>query len=164
MTELFRNGAGAAAIQQLAGHADLATTQRYADLDANDLRSAIELIDGNGVETALGDGATKPSRVARKLSVSAVVRENNAPRLVRPPKAKVDSSILAGGATFFFEETTQNGCGRCSCGTEAALAIRTDRDAIGRSGTWAGAMGGQRATDGIQSCCGQHDTGTRSEA
>jgi hypothetical protein len=23
------------------------------------------------------------------------------------PKAKVDSSILAGGATFFFEETTQ---------------------------------------------------------
>ena len=60
VTELFRNGAGAAAIQQLAGHADLATTQRYADLDANDLRSAIERIDGNSVETALGDGATKP--------------------------------------------------------------------------------------------------------
>jgi hypothetical protein len=46
VTELFRNGAGAAAIQQLAGHAELATTPRYADLDANDLRSAIELIDG----------------------------------------------------------------------------------------------------------------------
>jgi site-specific recombinase XerD len=60
VTELFRNGAGAAAIQQLAGHADLATTQRYADLDANDLRSAIDLIDGNGVETALGDGVKKP--------------------------------------------------------------------------------------------------------
>jgi len=60
------------------------------------------------------------------------------------PKAKVASSILAGGATFFFEETTQNGGNRCSCGTKAALAIRTERDAIGRSGTWAGAMGGQR--------------------
>ena len=60
VTELFRNGAGAAAIQQLAGHADLATTQRYADLDANDLRSAIERIDGNSVETALGDDSAKP--------------------------------------------------------------------------------------------------------
>ena len=60
VTELFRNGARAAAIQQLAGHADLATTQRYADLDANDLRSAIERIDGNSVETALGDDSAKP--------------------------------------------------------------------------------------------------------
>lgn len=60
VTELFRNGAGAAAIQQLAGHADLATTQRYADLDANDLRSAIERIDGNSVETALGEHSRKP--------------------------------------------------------------------------------------------------------
>jgi integrase len=60
VTELFRNGASAAAIQQLAGHADLATTQRYADLDANDLRSAIERIDGNSVETARGDGVAKP--------------------------------------------------------------------------------------------------------
>jgi integrase len=59
VTELFRNGASAAAIQQLAGHADLATTQRYADLDANDLRSAIERIDGNGVETARRDGGEK---------------------------------------------------------------------------------------------------------
>lgn len=60
VTELFRNGAGAAAIQQLAGHADLATTQRYADLDANDLRSAIARIDGNGVEMALNDDSNKP--------------------------------------------------------------------------------------------------------
>jgi len=59
VTELFRNGASAVAIQQLAGHADLATTQRYADLDANDLRSAIERIDGNGVVTARGDDAAK---------------------------------------------------------------------------------------------------------
>jgi site-specific recombinase XerD len=60
VTELFRNGASAVAIQQLAGHADLATTQRYADLDANDLRSAIARIDGNGVETARGDDTAKP--------------------------------------------------------------------------------------------------------
>jgi integrase len=60
VTELFRNGAPAPAIQMLAGHSDLATTQRYADLDANDLRSAIARIDGNSVETVRGDGAAKP--------------------------------------------------------------------------------------------------------
>jgi integrase len=53
VTELFRRKAPAPAVQQLAGHADLTTTQRYADFDANDLRSAIECFDGNGVETAL---------------------------------------------------------------------------------------------------------------
>jgi integrase len=61
VSELFRNGASAVAVQQLAGHADLATTQRYADLDASDLRKAIERIDGNGVETALANIAAKPS-------------------------------------------------------------------------------------------------------
>ena len=38
----------------LAGHADLATTQLYADLDANDLRNAIERIDG--AEASNGGG------------------------------------------------------------------------------------------------------------
>jgi integrase len=60
VTELFRSGAGAAAIQQLAGHADLATTQRYADLDANDLRSAISRLDGENVETSIGESAREP--------------------------------------------------------------------------------------------------------
>ena len=60
VSELFRNGASAVAVQQLAGHADLATTQRYADLDANDLRRTIERIDGNGVETAPADSVAKP--------------------------------------------------------------------------------------------------------
>jgi integrase len=54
LTELFRNGASARAIQMLAGRADLATTQLYADLDANDLRSAIERIDGEGREASRG--------------------------------------------------------------------------------------------------------------
>lgn len=52
VTELFARGASAPVIQKLAGHSDLATTQRYADVDASDLRGAIALLDGNGVETA----------------------------------------------------------------------------------------------------------------
>jgi integrase len=55
VTELFRNRAPAIAVQQLAGHADLTTTQRYADFDANDLRSAIECIDGKDVEMRKAD-------------------------------------------------------------------------------------------------------------
>ena len=43
VTELFRRGASAPVVQQLAGHADLTTTQRYADMGANDLRAAIAL-------------------------------------------------------------------------------------------------------------------------
>lgn len=56
VTELFRNGVSAAVVQRLARHSDLATTQRYADVDASDLRSAIERLDGNGVEAATRDG------------------------------------------------------------------------------------------------------------
>jgi integrase len=50
-TELFARGASAPVIQKLLGHSDLATTQRYADVDADDLRGAIALLDGNSVET-----------------------------------------------------------------------------------------------------------------
>jgi site-specific recombinase XerD len=52
VTELFGRGASAPVIQKLVGHSDLATTQRYADVDADDLRGAIALLDGNSVETA----------------------------------------------------------------------------------------------------------------
>ncbi len=41
VTELFRKGIGAPTVQRLAGHAELSTTQRYADMTANDLRAAI---------------------------------------------------------------------------------------------------------------------------
>ena len=47
-TELFRRGASAPVVQQLLGHRDLATTQRYADLVASDRRAAIALFDGAG--------------------------------------------------------------------------------------------------------------------
>ena len=42
-------------MQALAGHADLATTQRYAHVVAGDLRKAIATFgDGNGVVTGPG--------------------------------------------------------------------------------------------------------------
>jgi integrase len=41
VTELFRRGAPARAVQALAGHADLETTQKYAHVAAVDLRTAI---------------------------------------------------------------------------------------------------------------------------
>ena len=44
VSELFRRGAPAHVIQALARHSDLKTTQRYADLDANDLRAAVNLL------------------------------------------------------------------------------------------------------------------------
>jgi integrase len=43
VTELVRLGAPVPAIQRMAGHADLATTERYADMVASDLRSAVGL-------------------------------------------------------------------------------------------------------------------------
>jgi integrase len=55
-TELFRLGVSAPVVQKLLGHSDLATTQRYADVDADDLRGAIALLDGNSVETAKSRG------------------------------------------------------------------------------------------------------------
>lgn len=57
VSELFRMSAPAEAIRIMAGHADLSTTQRYADLDANDLRAAIERIDGNVAVTSKSEGA-----------------------------------------------------------------------------------------------------------
>lgn len=51
VTELFRKGAPAPAVQRLAGHADLATTERYADMAATDLRAAVALFGGNSGAT-----------------------------------------------------------------------------------------------------------------
>jgi len=45
-TELFRKGVPAPVVQQLLGHADLATTQRYCDMVASDLRAAIATFSG----------------------------------------------------------------------------------------------------------------------
>lgn len=57
VTELFRRRAPAPAVQKLAGHADLATTQRYADMVASDMRAAIALLEGN--DEAMGSVGAK---------------------------------------------------------------------------------------------------------
>jgi hypothetical protein len=48
-------GAPARAIQELAGHQDLLTTQRYMHLSPAALDSAIRLIDSSGVRPGLGE-------------------------------------------------------------------------------------------------------------
>jgi hypothetical protein len=60
VTELFRRGAPAPAVQLLAGHADLSTTQRYADMAASDLqrgncaiRRALHPKPGNAIVIAM---------------------------------------------------------------------------------------------------------------
>jgi integrase len=55
VTELFRGGSPAPAVQALAGHADLTTTQRYAHMVKSDLQAAIATLErGKGVETSPG--------------------------------------------------------------------------------------------------------------
>lgn len=44
VTELFRKGVSAPVVQRLAGHAELATTQRYADMVASDLSAGVALL------------------------------------------------------------------------------------------------------------------------
>lgn len=51
-TELGRLGASAPIVQKLLGHADLATTQRYIDLIAEDVRVAVNRFEGNSWATA----------------------------------------------------------------------------------------------------------------
>jgi integrase len=52
VSTLFRLGAGAEAIRRLVGHADLNTTQRYADLSSEDLVSAVARLNGQGMGEA----------------------------------------------------------------------------------------------------------------
>ena len=58
VSELFRKGAPAHVIQALARHSDLKTTQRYADLDADDLRAAANLL---GTEEKIDNAESQKS-------------------------------------------------------------------------------------------------------
>ncbi len=57
-SHLAMRGAPARAIQELAGHQDLATTQRYMHLSPAALDAAIRLLDGAG-ETTTAEGPPK---------------------------------------------------------------------------------------------------------
>jgi site-specific recombinase XerD len=54
-SHLAMRGAPARAIQELAGHQDLTTTQRYMHLGPAALDNAIRLLDGGGVTRSFGD-------------------------------------------------------------------------------------------------------------
>jgi site-specific recombinase XerD len=55
VTELFRRGVPAPAVQRLAGHGSLTVTQVYADFGADDLRAAVEVCWGNSGATGEGE-------------------------------------------------------------------------------------------------------------
>ena len=54
-SHLAMRGAGARAIQELAGHQDLATTQRYMHVSLAAIESAISLLDSSSVPSSRGD-------------------------------------------------------------------------------------------------------------
>jgi hypothetical protein len=63
----------------VAEHADLGTTQRYADLDANDLRAAIERIDANALVTSKSELLQTPERRS-KTPIVTVLHAITTPR------------------------------------------------------------------------------------
>jgi integrase len=65
-SHLAMRGAPARAIQELAGHADLATTQRYMHLSPAAVESAIRLLDGQRpVATSVAQGSTETANQSR---------------------------------------------------------------------------------------------------
>ena len=68
-SHLSMRGAPARAIQELAGHADLAMTQRYMHLSPAALDAAIHLLDRPGFSQKFGDGVeTGPSDQKRSIN------------------------------------------------------------------------------------------------
>ena len=68
-SHLAMRGAPAKAIQELAGHKDLATTQRYMHLSPAALDAAIRLLDSPGVLPSRGEIVEKASEPERKVNV-----------------------------------------------------------------------------------------------
>jgi integrase len=63
-SHLAMRGAGARAIQELAGHRDLSTTQRYMHVSPAAVESAIRLLDSAAIPTARGDSGETASATA----------------------------------------------------------------------------------------------------
>lgn len=57
VTELFRGGGSAPAVQALAGHLHLSTTEKYAHMVQRDLRATIRILDGRGNGVVTGSGS-----------------------------------------------------------------------------------------------------------
>jgi site-specific recombinase XerD len=67
-SHLAMRGAPARAIQELAGHSDLGTTQRYMHLSPTALDAAIRLLDGSGEGCERGDGGATAEPDLRKAN------------------------------------------------------------------------------------------------
>ena len=59
VSELFRKGVPAPVVQRLAGHANLATTEGYADVEASDMRAAVLLFEGTSGAPATQDAGVR---------------------------------------------------------------------------------------------------------
>ena len=64
-SHLAMKGAGARAIQELAGHHDLSTTQRYMHVSPAAIDSAIRLLDSRAFSMARGGGVRR-SEIVKK--------------------------------------------------------------------------------------------------
>ena len=71
-SHLVMRGAPARAIQELAGHMDLSTTQRYMHLSPAAIDSAIRLLESSGIDARRGDIVETPG-----VRRSQVVDRNN---------------------------------------------------------------------------------------
>ena len=67
-SHLAMRGAPAKAIQELAGHSDLVTTQRYMHLSPAAVESAIRLLDSPPVRSSLGDILETETATAKNLN------------------------------------------------------------------------------------------------
>ena len=82
-TQLARNGASARAIQMLMGHSDMATSQRYIDLSSDDLRGAVNKLDGAEVQGTTAESEPEESRASRTTLIITAVNTRFSSSLIQ---------------------------------------------------------------------------------